>query len=100
MANGGIETIFIEINFMQAVLQHLGINPQNSGASTGSIWLTSNGKTITSFSPVDGKEIASVTGCDKTSYECIVSSAQQAFLEWRTWPSPKRGDIVRQISEA
>jgi aldehyde dehydrogenase (NAD+) len=85
---------------MEAVLQKLGIKKNNSGASTGSVWLDAKGKTITSFSPVDGKEIASIISCDSASYDCIVSSAQQGFLEWRTWPSPKRGDIVRQISDA
>ena len=85
---------------MEAVLQKLGIKKNNSGASTGSVWLNPKGKNITSFSPVDGKGIASIISCDSTSYDCIVSSAQQGFLEWRTWPSPKRGDIVRQISDA
>ena len=85
---------------MEAVLQKLGIKKDNPGASTGSVWLDAKGKIIASFSPVDGKEIASIISCDSTSYDCIVSSAQQGFLEWRTWPSPKRGDIVRQISDA
>lgn len=85
---------------MQSVFQQLGIHSQNSGASTGSVWLSAKGKQITSFSPVDGKEIASVTTCDEESYDLIVNSAQQGFLEWRTWPSPKRGDVVRQIGEA
>lgn len=85
---------------MQAVLQQLGIDKINSGASTGRGWLETKGKKITSFSPVDGKEIASIASCDKTSYEQIILSAQQGFLEWRTWPSPKRGEIVRQVGEA
>ena len=85
---------------MKEVLQQLGIAGKNSGASTGSVWLESKGKTISSFSPVDGNEIASVVSCDDASYECIVLSAQQGFLEWRTWPSPKRGEIVRQVGEA
>lgn len=85
---------------MHEVLQQLGVNPKNLGASTGSVWLSTKGKTISSFSPVDGKEIASVVSCDDTGYDRIISSAQQGFLEWREWPSPKRGEIVRQISEA
>ena len=84
---------------MKEVLQQLGITKNNLGASTGSVWLDAKGETISSFSPVDGKEIASVVSCDDASYECIVSSAQQGFLEWRTWPSPKRGEIVRQVGE-
>ena len=81
-------------------LRQLGIEQQNSGASTGSIWLKCTGRSISSFSPVDGKEIASVTSCDADSYEIIVSSAQQGFLEWRLWPSPKRGDVIRQVGDA
>ena len=78
----------------------MGIEQQNSGASTGSIWLKCTGRSISSFSPVDGKEIASVTSCDTDSYKTIVSSAQQGFLEWRLWPSPKRGDVIRQVGDA
>jgi aldehyde dehydrogenase (NAD+) len=85
---------------MQSVLQPLGIQSQNSGASTGSLSLSTKGKQIVSFSPVDGKEIASVTSCDEKSYDLIVNSAQQGFLEWRLWSSPKRGDVVRQVGEA
>jgi aldehyde dehydrogenase (NAD+) len=85
---------------MQNILKQLGIESNTSGASTGTVWLETKGKRITSFSPVDGKEIGSVVSCDEASYDLIVSSAQQGFLEWRTWPSPKRGDVVRQVGEA
>ncbi len=85
---------------MQQVLQQLGINQHSFGASTGSIWLKTTGNKLSSFSPVDGKEIAAVTTCENESYECIITSAQQGFLEWREWPSPKRGDVVRQIGDA
>ncbi len=27
-------------------------------------------------------------------------TAQEAFLEWRKLPAPKRGEIVRQVGEA
>ncbi len=30
----------------------------------------------------------------------MIAKAQAAFAEWRTWPAPKRGEIVRQIGEA
>jgi aldehyde dehydrogenase (NAD+) len=85
---------------MQQLLQQLGISQHNVGASTGSVWLKGKGESLSSFSPVDGKEIASVTTCDEASYDTIISSAQQGFLEWREWPSPKRGEIVRQIADA
>lgn len=85
---------------MHDFIQQLGIQKLNKGVSTGTHWLTSAGETITSSSPVDGKEIASVTGADKAAYAKVIATAQTAFAEWRTWPAPKRGEIVRQIGEA
>lgn len=85
---------------MHDFIQQLGIKAQNSGVSTGVNWLASTGELITSSSPVDGKTIASVTSADKATYETAIAKAQAAFAEWRTWPAPKRGEIVRQIGEA
>jgi aldehyde dehydrogenase (NAD+) len=84
---------------MEDVLQQLGIAARNSGASTGSEWAEGNGKIITSFSPVDGKKIAEVSSSTDEAYEQIIRTAEKAFVEWRMWPSPKRGDIVRQIGD-
>jgi aldehyde dehydrogenase (NAD+) len=83
---------------MTSFLKELGINLNNPGVSTGLVWIKSKGEKITSCSPVDGNEIATVTGADKNSYDAVVLKAQEAFLEWRTWPAPKRGEVVRQIA--
>jgi len=55
---------------------------------------------IASFSPVDGQKIAEVTSVDRATYDKVVSTAQQAYMEWRMWPAPKRGEVVRQMGEA
>src|SRR5882672_1293257 len=81
-------------------LDQLNIGEENSGTSTGTKWISSKGKKISSFSPVDGKLIATVTVTDKESYEAVVTKAKAAFKEWREWPSPRRGEIVRQIGDA
>src|SRR3982751_915580 len=100
MANGWNQNIFVKINFMQEVLKQLGIGAQNSGASTGTEWAEGNGKQISSYSPVDGKKIAEVSSCNDKAYEQVLERAEKAFVEWRTWPSPARGEVVRQIGEA
>ena len=82
---------------MTDFLKTLNIQATNPGVSTGINWLKSKGEKITSYSPVDGKEIASVTGADKKAYDAVIQKAQEAFTEWRLWPAPKRGEIVRQI---
>jgi aldehyde dehydrogenase (NAD+) len=81
-------------------LKELFIQTHNAGVSTGTGWLQSTGEKIDSFSPVDGKHIASVTSVDKESYEAVLQKAEQAFLNWRLWPAPQRGEIVRQIGDA
>ena len=81
-------------------LKALKIKEQNSGVSTGTKYLTPTGEIINSFSPVDGKLIGSVITADKNSYEAVIKKAEEAFKEWRQWPAPKRGEIVRQIGEA
>ncbi|MES1221289.1 MAG: aldehyde dehydrogenase family protein [Bacteroidota bacterium] len=81
-------------------LKTLGVAANNNGVSTGANWLTSKGEKIDSFSPVDGKLIGSVTAADKQSYEVVVKKAEEAFLQWRLVPAPKRGEIVRQVGEA
>jgi aldehyde dehydrogenase (NAD+) len=81
-------------------LKKLKVESMNQGSSTGSQWLSSKGGKIDSITPVDGSLIGSVEAADKDTYEAVISKAQQAFKEWRKWPAPKRGEIVRQIGEA
>jgi aldehyde dehydrogenase (NAD+) len=83
---------------MENFLKTLNIKETNAGVSTGLTWIKSKGEKITSYSPVNGKEIATVIGADKKSFDTVVEKAQQAFEIWRQWPAPKRGDIVRQVS--
>ncbi len=82
---------------MQTILKELGINQTNQGVSTGLTWIKSKGAKISSYSPVDGQLIATITGADRSSYDTVVEKAATAFQEWRQWPAPKRGEIVRQI---
>ncbi len=85
---------------MNKVLDKLGIKKINEGASTGTKWLKAGGEKINSYSPVDGKLIASVTTVTRKSYDKVIDEAQTAFNEWRMWPAPKRGEVVRQIGDA
>ncbi len=81
-------------------LSALNIKENNPGVSTGSTWYETVGKHIESISPVDGKRIASVLPGDEKTFSQVVETAKEAYKEWRRWPAPKRGEIVRQIGEA
>ena len=61
--------------------------------------IKSKGAKLDSYSPVDSKLIASVTGADKKAYEQTLAKAQSAFTTWKQWTAPKRGEIVRQVGE-
>ncbi len=84
---------------IQEILAQFGIEEINNGASLGSKWLKTRGERIDSYSPVDGKLIASVNSATEVDYEAAVLKATEAFKVWRTVPSPKRGDIVRQLAD-
>jgi aldehyde dehydrogenase (NAD+) len=84
---------------MKNVLQQLGINATNAGVSTGNKWIKSKGAVIQSFSPVDGKLIASVTSATEKEYQQVMDTALKAYKIWRNIPAPKRGEVVRQIGE-
>jgi aldehyde dehydrogenase (NAD+) len=40
-----------------------------------------------------------VTTASRAEYDRVVTTAQAAYAEWRKWPAPKRGEVVRQIGE-
>ena len=84
---------------IQEILRTFGIEENNNGASTGGKWFKTRGEQIDSYSPVDGKLIASVNAATEADYEAVILKAQEAFIEWRTIPAPKRGEIVRQLAE-
>jgi aldehyde dehydrogenase (NAD+) len=82
---------------MMNFLKKLNISASNKGVSTGVKWIPTKGEKIVSSSPVDGKIIGTVVGADRAAYDAVIEKAQAAFAEWRLWPAPKRGEIVRQI---
>lgn len=79
-------------------LKNLGLGATNAGTWTGQKSFSSK-KVITSYSPVDGKEIARVSVTGDGDYEKVMNAASQAFDEWKTWPAPRRGEIVRQYGD-
>lgn len=83
-----------------SVLKALDIKEFNPAASTGLDDLSGSGKSIASYSPVDGELIASVGSCGSADYETVIKKAQEGFVEWRKWPAPKRGEVVRQLGDA
>ncbi|MCF3107797.1 aldehyde dehydrogenase family protein [Niabella sp. CC-SYL272] len=81
-------------------LKTLGIEKSNPGTSTGRAWLGPLSDDIASYSPVDGLLIGSTAATPEGTYNEVVAKAQLAFKEWRSWPAPRRGEVVRQVGDA
>lgn len=84
---------------IKEVLSQLGIEEGvNSGASTGK-WLKTSGQEVESVTPVDGSSLGKVQFATEADYDKVMDVATQGFLEWRNWPAPRRGEIVRQFGD-
>jgi aldehyde dehydrogenase (NAD+) len=84
---------------IKAALSALGVKKSNPGVSTGLNWIKTKTSPIESFSPVDGQLIGAVLPADEKAYRQVIERAQDGFREWRKWPAPKRGEVVRQIGD-
>ncbi len=83
---------------IKQALKDLGLQESNNGTSTGKDFF-SNGEVIESYSPVDGALIGKVKATTKEDYEKVITTATAGFKEWRTWPAPQRGEVVRQFND-
>lgn len=87
---------------VKQILDALGIKSMNSGATSGGSkgWLETKGKELISYSPINGKPIASVLMAEKKDYDAVMTKAQAAFKTFRMMPAPQRGEMVREIGDA
>ena len=83
---------------IKKTLEKLNISKENMGTSTGNNFFGS-GPQIESYSPVDGELIGSISSTTKNDYDKVILTAQEAFKFWRSYPAPKRGEIVRKYGE-
>ena len=83
---------------VKQILDSLGIAESNPGAFCGR-WLDTDGPVIDSVNPTTGEVIASVRSATADDYEQVAATADEAFREWRTWPAPRRGEVVRQLGD-
>lgn len=85
---------------MNLVLKALGIQKENSGSFAGE-WLddpqSPSSKTI--ISPINATEIAQVRLTSDQAYETVISKATENFQRWQSFPAPRRGEIIREISK-
>ena len=84
---------------MPSIHERFELNAMQSGAYAGQ-WLDCNGFVLSNRSPIDGQEIGRIRSATRDEYESVVGRAVTAFQKWRTWPAPRRGEVVRRIGAA
>jgi aldehyde dehydrogenase (NAD+) len=90
-----------EDDSMKKILDSLGLGATNPGTWFGSESSDdASAPLIDSFNPANGELIASVRATTPAEYERVVTSAREAFREWRKVPAPVRGEAVRRIGNA
>src|SRR5690554_3734066 len=85
---------------ISATLKRLAITQDNPAWSTGTTVGAVYNSSTDSYSPVDGKPLASVGQTDAEAFDKVVDRATAAFSHWRQVPAPRRGEIVRQFGDA
>ena len=87
---------------MHDFLQALQIDAVNGGAYCGEDLTAAdqNSRTLESINPATGQPIAKIRLATAAHYDRVVTQTQKAFLDWRSVPAPKRGEIVRQMAMA
>ena len=84
---------------MQVVRDTFGLNALHSGAYAGQ-WLACNGFVLSCRSPIDGREIGRIRTATRDAYEQVLRRAVAGFQQWRAWPAPHRGEVVRRAGLA
>lgn len=84
---------------IQEILKQLNIQQENKSVSTGLNWIDGKGGELRSFTPINNELLAVTTHTTQEVYNDVITKAQQALINWRKIPAPKRGEIVRQIGE-
>ena len=85
------------------VLQELGLISQSgeplSGAFDGQ-WITNpGGPKLPSIDPSTAEPLATVHMATAETYTRVRNQTLSAFETWRTWPAPKRGEVIRIFGE-
>ncbi len=87
---------------MKHLLDRLGLQDVNPGASTGAdAWIADPaGTRLVSRNPATGEPIATVVQATAATYDAVVRGAVERFRTWQSLPAPKRGEVVRDLGAA
>ncbi len=71
-----------------AILSRLGVDVGSDG-----------GNALSARSPITGEVVAEVATVTVAEVGPAIERAHEAYLNWRTVPAPRRGELVRLLGE-
>ncbi|HEX3552044.1 MAG TPA: aldehyde dehydrogenase family protein [Thermoanaerobaculia bacterium] len=83
---------------LSTLLDALGVEAENPGAFDGD-WIHTHGERVESLNPATAEPLAAVRLATAADYERVAAASVRAFHEWRTWPAPQRGEVVRRLGD-
>jgi aldehyde dehydrogenase (NAD+) len=82
------------------VLRRLGLGETNSGVQGRNGIEKPVGSLLDSINPATGETLGTVVGAGPVDFDLLIADAEATFRDWRTWPAPRRGELIRQIGQA
>ena len=83
---------------IEQTFKELHISEVESGSYSGTWGIQNKANTLKTYSPINSVELAQVGVSTIQDYENILKASQDCFKLWSKYPSPKRGEIIRQIA--
>ncbi|MHC5537988.1 aldehyde dehydrogenase family protein, partial [Singulisphaera rosea] len=80
--------------------RRLGLLEENPGTYHGGWAPLSDRRSFESINPASGKSLGRVAAASGDDYDRAAEVASDTFRRWRDVPSPRRGEVVRQIGQA
>ncbi len=86
---------------LSPLLEKVGLQSQNEGVWAGpAAWPADASSWLNSYNPSTGALLAQARPADAEGYNWVVQRAVAGFAEWREWPAPRRGLVVRDLGQA
>jgi aldehyde dehydrogenase (NAD+) len=82
------------------LLTRLGLSDCNSGVFGRGVHPEPEGDVHEIRNPANGSVLSRVEMGSSDDYASVAAEAIDAFWSWRTWPAPRRGEVVRKIGMA
>jgi aldehyde dehydrogenase (NAD+) len=83
----------------EAALERLGVPARATGLAIGAEFADGEGAPLRVRSPIDGAPLRELRMASPAQLGRALAASRAAFTEFREWPAPRRGELVRRFAE-